>query len=172
LEGPCVVRAAERVGQRRVFDLALPDDPETGIEHLLLEALLVEEAHARLHVLPLLAVAAVAVEVADVESLLLLAVAGQDAHHLVHVAQLEHLAVADHRSLAGLGLAHQPHRAFAEGGIDVALEEIERLHEMAVTVDGLDHRGTSACGLYGPLLAKFATSAQSRGFPARGLWGL
>ncbi len=86
LEGPGVVGAAERVGERGIIDLALPHDAEARVEHLFVEALLIEEAHARIHVLPLLAVTEVAVEVADVESLFFLPITHQDTHHLIDVA--------------------------------------------------------------------------------------
>ena len=143
LEGPGVVGAAERVGERGVVDLALPHDAEARVEHLFVEALLVEEAHARVHVLPLLAVAEIAVEVADVESLLLLSIAHQDAHHLVDVAQLKRLAVGEHRRLATFRVADHLYRALAKGRIDIALEQIHRFHEMTVTIDRL-HRLASA----------------------------
>jgi hypothetical protein len=51
------------------------------------------------------------------------------------VAQLERPIVAEHHALAGGGVFGNFDRSLAKGRINVALEEIERFHEVTVAID-------------------------------------
>jgi hypothetical protein len=53
LERPPVVGATERIGQRRIIDIALPEDAHARVNDLRLEAFGVEEFDSSIHVLPL-----------------------------------------------------------------------------------------------------------------------
>src|SRR6266851_5309756 len=161
LEGPCVVRPAKRVGQKYVVDFALPYDPQARVDNLRVDLFGVEKLHPRVHVLPLIVERDIAIEIVDREPGFLLAVARKDSEYFVDVAQLERLVVGDHHALAGGGVVRELERAVAKRRVDIALEQIQRFHEMAVAVDDL-HRTTSEPVTFAACARRVTLSACTR----------
>ena len=142
LEGPGVVRAAERVGQLRVVDRAFPQKSHRGVEHLRGETFLVQVADTQVHVLPLLARDTVEVEVADAAALLLFPVPGAGAHQFVEVGHPHRPVVDDEAGDAAARIDADADGTIAIGGVGIALEQIEGLDKVAVSVN---HSHALAC---------------------------
>ena len=134
-EGPGVVRAAERIGELRVVDRAFPQKSHRGVEHLRGEAFLVEVADAQVHVLPLLARDTVKIEVADAAAFLLLPISGAGAHQFIEVGHPHRPVVDDEAGDAAARIDADADRAIAVGGVGIALEQIEGLDKVAVSVN-------------------------------------
>jgi hypothetical protein len=78
---------------------------------------------------------AVKVEVADGIAFLLLPVAGAGAHQFVEVGHPHRPVVDDEAGDAAARIDIDADRAVAVGQVGIALEQIERLDKMAVSVD-------------------------------------
>src|SRR5579875_84547 len=94
LEGPSVVSAAKRIGEDRIVEFALPNYADARKDDLRVDFLAVEEADARVHVLPLFAERAIAVETADLRAVFFLAVARKQPQNLLDVAAPQRTVVA------------------------------------------------------------------------------
>ena len=148
LESPAVVRAAVRGGERRVFHTPLPDQAEGRKNHLLVEALGVEEGDSGLHIVERAVRHRCGIEFAEASALaLLLTVAGPHSKELQRRMCLGtpgYTALDRDVDLAAVIAQRKLDAAIAEGGVDVANPQVERLRKMAVAVDDLRHRPSPA----------------------------
>src|SRR5215467_453640 len=145
VESPAVVGPTQSVGQFWIGDLTFPDDSKARIDDLARNSFGVEKACPRGHVLPIRAVCGISVEGVGRPTLLLLSIAAQDAQHFLDIAQPHRLAVHHHLSLVGHRVGCEPDRALTKARFDVLLEQIERLHEVAVPINDANHIGFLHC---------------------------
>jgi hypothetical protein len=136
LERPPVVGATERIGQRRIIDIALPEDAHARVNDMGIEAFGVEEFDSPIHVLPLRTFKLVRVEVVQRVTYFLFAVSDHRSEKLLNITDAHGLAINDHRECAGL-VRFNPECAISEHGIDVTFEEVQRLYKMTVAIDCL-----------------------------------
>jgi hypothetical protein len=123
LKRPPVVGATERIGQRRISYIALPEDAHARVYNLRIKAFGVEEFDSRIHVLPLRTFELVCVEVAQRVPHFYFAVSDHRSEKLLNIADAHGLAINDHRECAGL-VRFNPECAISEEGIDVTFEEV------------------------------------------------
>jgi len=123
LECPPIVGATERIGQRRIFYIALPEDADARVYDLCIKAFGVEEFDSRIHILPLRTFELVRVEVAQGVTHFFFAVTDHRSQKLLNITDAHGLAINDHRECAGL-VRFNHECAISEQGIDVTFEEV------------------------------------------------
>src|SRR5215469_687687 len=142
-EGPAVIRSTERRGELRIREFAFPNNSQGWIDDLARKPLGVEETDSCSHVLPLITVDSVAIESADRAALFFLAVAAENRQHFFNIAQPHRLAVHQHCPLVRYRVGRNSDGTLAKSRLDVLLEQLERLHEVTVSVNYAVHRRSS-----------------------------